>query len=665
MESKCDHEMESKCAMPTAIWQPSRSAPELMGGHEMATNIDNPEIPMESKRAMTTVALMTKIFQKYLEQHRCPYIRDDEELKKFSAELLDHVIIVGGFCRDILLNRAVNDIDIIINLRELTKLQRTHLKKYHVHSKTAEPCRCVYWQCYLQKLNADAAFVEAQAKLSELEMMHNLNYILNANFWIGVLRADKALENKLSVTDFPQNGYHSAQIVDDIACDSHRINITDTFHMDKALQPDESDAKVVNVFHRKSRQLSTSGPDINRAELGQEVPASIQMENKSRHQVPAASASGYVGRRKKGHGRLASMAMIDLSIDDMGGTCFGASGNKSRDEQQYIAIELPIYSGKVRYLLLNYDFSIDTCILPLSNIIKLKTYSERMTRVEMIEMIENGLGECDGIEDCTQERVLRSPSIQEHPHYWPHSHAFWRIVRWKIAQPDFKIDPGLVQAHQEDFGNWLTLDWFEQRENRSNFMLILKLTLEGDCRDMGDVHAMLRVMQELQFTRLFAQVVQQSNAVRRMLSVAIQLWCFNKGILLLERNAIKKAFGIPMALLREKEIEQGARMDLQKEQKQRMIDAEENEEQKLKFKQLQKELEDSKKMNCRLERSCRNYQVRILESKVQIETLEQRLAQKTLIIEQLSDSKRKSIIALNNEMDVLRTALGAAGKRSE
>ncbi len=49
--------------------------------------------------------------------------------------------------------------------------------------------------------------------------------------------------------------------------------------------------------------------------------------------------------------------------------------NKFGTRTEYITIEVPIYSGKVRYKLLNYDFSINTCILPLSNIIKLKEYN--------------------------------------------------------------------------------------------------------------------------------------------------------------------------------------------------------------------------------------------------------------------------------------------------
>jgi len=548
----------------------------------MATEIDfkdNHEIPKESKRAMTTAALFTSIFQKYLEQNRCEYVDDAEEQSQFSAELLDHVIIVGGFCRDILLNRPVNDIDIVINLRELTKLQTNHLKKYH--SKSSEQdmnCRCVYWQRYLNKLNVDDAFTKAQAALPELEMMHNLNYILNANFWLGILLADKSLDNKLSVKDFPRNGYHSVRIVNsvmygDIDCDDQRIDIIDTFHVDKALQHDETDSHLIEVFHRKSRQLSMTGLDISRADLGQ---------NKSREEVPATSGAagalemsagdvgggGGGGRRK--HGRLASMAMIDVKIDDMGSS-FGSfgMGNKSRDEQQYIAIEVPIYSGKVRYKLLNYDFSINTCILPLSNIIKLKEYNNEDAnsmddRMTWVEIVENGLGECDGIEDCTQEKMLRSP---EHDHCsilaHPQGYVFWRIVRWKIACPEFKVDAGLVQAQQEDFAKWLTPDWFAQLENRHKFMAFLQHTLERDCKTISDVKQMLSVMAEMQFTPLFAQVAAQSPVVRRKMTQCIRE-CKNGN---LARNEIRDAFNEhAIALVSDNDLELGVSKEQELEQ---------------------------------------------------------------------------------------------------
>ena len=72
------------------------------------------------------------------------------------------------------------------------------------------------------------------------------------------------------------------------------------------------------------------------------------------------------------------------------------------------------------------------------------------------------------------------------------------------------------------------------------FMGFLQCTLERDCRDIGDVKLMLRIMDELlQFTPLFAWVVQQSPTLRHSLTRTI-CHCNNGN---LPRNDIKRAFG--------------------------------------------------------------------------------------------------------------------------
>jgi len=235
-----------------------------------------------------------------------------------------------------------------------------------------------------------------------------------------------------------------------------------------------------------------------------------------------------------------------------------------------IAIEVPIFSGKVRYKLLNYDFSINTCILPLSNIIKLKEYNndERVgvsdERMTWVEIIENGLGECDGIEDCTIEKILRSP---EHDHCsilaHPQGYVFWRIVRWKIACPDFAIDDGLVSAQQEDFNKWLNTDWFSDIKNRVNFMSFLRRTLEMDCKNISDVRQMLNVMTEMEFIPQFASVCSQSLTVRRKLTQCIRE-CNNGN---LARNEIREAFNEhALALVADDELELGVSREQELEQ---------------------------------------------------------------------------------------------------
>jgi len=191
---------------------------------------------------------------------------------------------------------------------------------------------------------------------------------------------------------------------------------------------------------------------------------------------------------------------------------FGMKGDEDADD--YIALEVPIYSGKVRYKLLNYDFSINTCILPLSNVIRLIDYNNNYNHsingnqdnqpLTWRDVIENGLGECDGMEDAQQEGILRSP---EHDHCTIEAHPvtfiFWRIVRWMIRESRFTVDEKLRAAVIKDFSNWLNEDWMGKEENRTTFLGYLKKTLEAECSSIGDVEQMMSVMDDLRFHNQF------------------------------------------------------------------------------------------------------------------------------------------------------------------
>eukprot|EP01084_Bolivina_argentea_P159071 277059_1 len=204
-------------------------------------------IAYNSKRAMATAALFTEIFQKYLDRHKCEKMTATEELDQFSSEILDHCIIVGGFPRDILLNRSINDIDIIINLRELCKLQTNHCKKYHNKKRDqGRDLRCVYWQRYLERFSeSDTNINEQQKNQKEMIAMHNLNYIFNSSFFLSILKQDELLDNKLSVKDISHNGFISCQIVNtvkygNINLDQQCIDFVDTFSLDKCYNKQQS-----------------------------------------------------------------------------------------------------------------------------------------------------------------------------------------------------------------------------------------------------------------------------------------------------------------------------------------------------------------------------------------------------------------------------------------
>ena len=274
---------------------------------------------------------------------------------------------------------------------------------------------------------------------------------------------------------------------------------------------------------------------------------SEDLPNKSRpehnhshsHESEQKTEENRVRSHKDGHGRLKSMAVLEFDIGDLGNE-FGFkkssddsdSAVKSRPE--IIAIEVPIYSGKVRYALLNYDFSINTAILPLSNIIKLKEYNNDYNEsgdsnahtdpMTWVEIIENGLGECDAIQDCQTNKILRSPeeahehcSIEAHPITF----VFWRVVRWCVRDSTFSIDQALIIAVIKDYANWLNKAWFEAQVNCDKFMAYLGHTLESECASVGDVAQMCAVMEMLQFSDKFIALLEETQNVKHSLSDCI------------------------------------------------------------------------------------------------------------------------------------------------
>jgi len=225
--------------------------------------------------------------------------------------------------------------------------------------------------------------------------------------------------------------------------------------------------------------------------------------------------------------------------------------------QRITITDVPVQAGKRDYLL-NCGFSIDTCVLPLSNIIRFGAYTDRLTREDLSRMIENGLIDCDGIGDC-KRKVLRSPNhcsswIQRHPQ----SCVFWKSLRMMMGFK-FEIDGRLERALQEDFAVWLTPDWFAQSEERSQFMSLLRETLRDYVSTICDIKAMLKVMRRLQFTPQFVQVVRESEVVRHRLSVVVQEWCEHNDADESDRKAIARIFGKHrIALMQKDELERRA-----------------------------------------------------------------------------------------------------------
>eukprot|EP01083_Nonionella_stella_P233808 823398_1 len=114
----------------------------------MDVDRDKNEVPLATKRAMRAAHLLGRILKDHFDSNLCELMTAKSfDWRSYSLNILDNLLLVGGIPRDILLGTEVRDIDVTFNLRELTKIQLNHLRKYH-SSKTAQSpnCRCAYWQ---------------------------------------------------------------------------------------------------------------------------------------------------------------------------------------------------------------------------------------------------------------------------------------------------------------------------------------------------------------------------------------------------------------------------------------------------------------------------------------------------------------------------------------
>jgi len=582
------------------------------------------------ERAKSTALLFTHILQKFLNENRCEYVEDDDRQSQWFLNMTHHVFIAGGFCRDILLNRAVSEFDVLIDLRTLTQYQRSHLEMFHSKPEQQHAsCRCVYWQLYRRKLNDDPANRSAHEALPEMQRMHSATYIPNSNFLIDVLCADERLRNKLSVCDVPVKGFHSVQIVgsvvfDGVDCDGQRIVFYDTF--DENPQRDSVDCEnpllraeadinaieVIEAFHCESRRLSQIGSNI--------------------HRSPRSAPP----RWERSIELYQFLPLLNDFTHPLDLRCLLPHCVQYLPHFEMNEANLPIYSREMRDRLRGLDLSINTCILPLSDIadsqrlaevhfdlgidihharkegaariitqcvaevmnlpesdiifdkllcgiipmycghITIKAHGTRQLIRQLREaarsselrnkldqrlfplipryhaqphmfdpfqarcrfitnqqlpmrrkhvpwaaLIMDGLEECSGTRDCGA-RMLRCPGSCVNSSQPSQPSLLWSILRWVIRE-NFTIDSKLIiQMQRHAFAEWVTPEWFAQKENRDRFMRYLQCTLERECRDIGDVRQMLQTMKTLRFMTRFRQMLQQSPAVRRLLMKAIR-----------------------------------------------------------------------------------------------------------------------------------------------
>lgn len=452
------------------------------------------EVPLQTKRAMRAAHLLGRILKEHFDNNLCEYMTEKSfDWRSYSLNILDNLLLVGGIPRDILLGTEVKDIDITFNLRELTKIQLNHLRKYHSKkSQQSVNCKCAYWQHYLNKYSPENEEEEKknQSEKNQIIRFHNCSYIFNARYFIDILQESPYLKNKVSIKDIPKHGFISCTIIDNIEHESYdlkgqKFEFTDTFDsiqvlsVQKLLQQD--------TLIQQQQEIAMNGDE-------QKVNGSPK---KSRWKSIA----------------LFPQAAIDSLADEF--------------DQDIKLVDIEIYPIKVRTKLSCYDFSINTAIIPLSSITEFCDSEDEVNIAIWFweYIVENGLDDIDAIRDITIHRILRVPQpfkdlyiIRIHPT----TYHFWRTIELMIRLPNFYIDDNLIKAHIEDYDGWLNITYFNENKNRRKFIEKFIEIVKIYCKNISDVRSMLHTLEILQFNQRFTSILYEIKELNSQLMQAIQ-----------------------------------------------------------------------------------------------------------------------------------------------
>eukprot|EP01084_Bolivina_argentea_P260454 439852_1 len=104
----------------------------------------------KTKTAITTAHFLVHMVSCYLDENS-----KSSECNIDIKSILSNIFVIGGACRNYLLKKDINDIDIVCNTRELNKIHLLHLQKYHnTYNKqnNNKLNECILWKLYLNKL---------------------------------------------------------------------------------------------------------------------------------------------------------------------------------------------------------------------------------------------------------------------------------------------------------------------------------------------------------------------------------------------------------------------------------------------------------------------------------------------------------------------------------
>ena len=142
---------EKFCLLVDGYW---RTSGEKMVDHDaigLIKDYCHNGLPFESLAHISIVNVLATMIYDFMndEKNKC-------EFSNFSDfNLLNYIYIKGGMLRDLYLLNNINDIDITIDIYQVTRHFKRHLKKYHSNHNWEEDTniKCILWRRCLNMFN--------------------------------------------------------------------------------------------------------------------------------------------------------------------------------------------------------------------------------------------------------------------------------------------------------------------------------------------------------------------------------------------------------------------------------------------------------------------------------------------------------------------------------
>eukprot|EP01084_Bolivina_argentea_P276794 472375_1 len=373
----------------------------------------------KSKVAISTVHCLAHIALNY-------FVECDNECSKCCVDIkgiLSNIFVTGGACRNYLVQKEINDIDIVVNTRELNKIHLLHLRKYHnTYDKQNdnELNKCILWQLYLNKFkNEEEEEFDEKSDINSYETVRDLNYILNARFINKIFIESKQLKNNVN---------------------SYRSNNFKVYKFD-----------FINNFVYNGYNLN--GQDIDVEDTFLRVYSILFHSNQNNKKWVRKEMVNIHNKIKMIHNENQNLVRKNsIQINEITDVYNG--------HHLAIPINIPILEVKLSEFFLAFDFTINTLIVPFYEICQ-----DVSVNYNWLNKIQNPSESYDVMSDF-KKQILTHPSPELVIKTDLPQVEFFRLIKFKVLLPEWSVDEKLIQTHKLYYLSWIgNTKWWNEEEN--------------------------------------------------------------------------------------------------------------------------------------------------------------------------------------------------------